>query len=74
MCGHAGAYEVDHLVERARGGDSFDPDNLRPVHGSNSPCPVCISDSTGRPRCCNQERNRKPRIAETVIDVDPHSI
>ncbi len=74
VCKHPGAYEVDHLLERARGGDPFDQDNLRPVHGSNAPCPVCISPSTGRPRCCNQERNRKPRADLPGVNVDPYSI
>ena len=66
VCGHPGAYEVDHLGERRYGGPSYDVANLRPIHGSNAPCPVCVSTTTGRARCCNQERNRKARVVEPV--------
>lgn len=69
VCGHGGAREVDHLDERARGGASYDLANLRPAHGSYSPCPVCVSTTTGRARCCNQERNRKPRTSPIVVDL-----
>lgn len=74
-CGHPGAYEADHLIRLADGGQRLDPDNLRPAHGSNAPCPVCISPTTGRPRCCNQERNRRtPPPARTPLSVDPRTI
>lgn len=70
ICGHPEAFEVDHLVRRADGGDPYDVTNLRPAHGSNAPCPVCISPSTGKPRCCNQERNRKARVERVAMSVD----
>ena len=69
LCGHEGANEVDHLGELRYGGSSYDPANLRPAHGSNSPCPVCISPTTGRARCCNQERNAKPRATPLAVDL-----
>jgi len=76
ICGHAGAYEVDHLAERKHGGASYDVANLRPVHGSSAPCPVCVGSRTGRPRCCNQERNRKPGsvVRGVPIEVDLGSV
>lgn len=58
ICGHPDALEVDHIDRLADGGDPYNLDTARPAHGSNYPCPVCVSDTTGRPRCCNQERNR----------------
>lgn len=73
-CGHPGGYEADHLQRLADGGDPYDPANLRPSHGSNYPCPVCISPSTGRPRCCNQERNRRSRPARQSLSVDLSTI
>lgn len=74
ICGHEGAYEVDHLTRRADGGAVFDLANLRPAHGSNAPCPVCISPSTGKPACCNQSRNRRPRAAKVALSVDPQDL
>lgn len=55
-CGHDGAGEADHVVPMRLGGDPYDPQNLRPMHGSNAPCPECLGERTGRPRCCNQEK------------------
>ncbi|GIE79077.1 hypothetical protein Aph02nite_50270 [Actinoplanes philippinensis] len=75
VCGHVGAWEVDHVVRRADGGDPYSLDNLRPAHGSNYPCPVCVSGTTRRPRCCNQERNARVRpVGRVPLTVDPHSI
>lgn len=74
-CGHPGAHEADHLVRLADGGDPYEVANLRPAHGSNSPCPVCISPTTGRARCCNQERNRKrPVVPRQSMSVDISTI
>lgn len=73
-CGHAGGFEGDHLVRLADGGDPYDPENVRPSHGSNYPCPVCISSTTRRARCCNQERNRTTRPQREAFAVDPSSI
>ncbi len=73
-CGHPGGYEGDHLQRLADGGDPYDPDNIRPSHGSNYPCPVCIGANTGRPRCCNQERNRKTPTTRVTLRVDLSSI
>lgn len=73
-CGHPNAYEGDHLVRLADGGAPYDPDNIRPAHGSNYPCPVCISPSTGKPRCCNQERNRRSQPTRTTLSIDPTTI
>jgi hypothetical protein len=73
-CTHPDGYEADHLVRLADGGDPYNVANLRPSHGSNYPCPVCLGATTGRPRCCNQERNRKrqatPRTPLTVNASD----
>ncbi len=69
LCGHGGAYAVDHLAERQHGGRSYEVGNLRPAHGTSAPCPVCISTTTGRPRCCNQERNRKARATPVAVDL-----
>jgi hypothetical protein len=70
LCGHGGAGEVDHLKKRSEGGALYDLANARPAHGSMAPCPVCRTPE-GRARCCNQERNRKPRPhrAEVVVDL-----
>lgn len=73
-CHHPGGYEGDHLIRLADGGDPYDPNNIRPAHGSNYPCPVCISPTTNRPRCCNQERNRRSRPARTALIIDPRTI
>jgi len=73
-CHHPGGYEGDHLVRLTDGGDPYNPDNIRPAHGSNYPCPVCISPTTGKPRCCNQERNRKTKTARTPLTIDPRTI
>ena len=73
-CGHPNGLEVDHLQRLADGGNPYDLNNARPAHGSNYPCPVCISPSTGRPRCCNQERNRKTVPQRTTLAIDPRSI
>lgn len=68
-CGHPGAGEVDHLVPMRVGGAPYDPNNLRPIHGSNAPCPVCVGKRTGRPRCCNQEKQAHDR--DTMPAVAP---
>lgn len=47
QCGHDGADQADHVIERRNGGTS-DLANLRPVHGT-APCPSCD-------RRCNQQR------------------
>ncbi len=69
ICGHVGATEVDHLRERQHGGDPYSIENVRPVHGSSAPCPVCVSTTTGRARCCNQERNRKAKGTPIRVDL-----
>jgi hypothetical protein len=75
VCGHERALEVDHLIRRADGGSVHDLRNLRPAHGSNYPCPVCIAPTTGRPRCCNQERNARPAAkARVPFSVDPRTL
>jgi hypothetical protein len=75
ICGHGGAYEVDHVNRLADGGDPYDLETARPAHGSNYPCPVCISTTTGRARCCNQERNRKAAPSgQVALSVDLGSI
>jgi len=73
ICGHPDAYEGDHVVRLADGGDPYDPWNIRPAHGSNYPCPVCTGARTGRPRCCNQERNghlpQRVITGEVAVDL-----
>lgn len=60
LCGHGGAGEADHLVPISTDTTQpVDPHLMRPAHGSNYPCRVCKT-STGRPRCCNQERGVGP--------------
>jgi hypothetical protein len=73
-CGHPGAYEGDHLIRLIDGGDPYSVDNIRPAHGSNYPCPVCISPTTGRPRCCNQDRHSRSQPTRTTLSVDPRTI
>jgi hypothetical protein len=73
-CHHPGGYEGDHLQRLTDGGDPYDPHNIRPAHGSNYPCPVCISPTTGRPRCCNQERNRRTKPARQPLTIDPRTL
>uniref|UniRef100_A8LZZ9 HNH domain-containing protein n=1 Tax=Salinispora arenicola (strain CNS-205) TaxID=391037 RepID=A8LZZ9_SALAI len=73
-CGHPEAHEVDHITRLSDGGSPYDVANLRPSHGSNSPCPVCVSPTTGRARCCNQERNRRPVIERQPLSIDPSCI
>lgn len=60
LCGHDGAGEADHLDPISlRPGQPVDPHAMRPSHGSNAPCPVCVG-ADGQPRKCNQERGIKP--------------
>lgn len=59
ICGHEGAHEVGHLDALAHNPQQrIDPMRMRPMHGSNAPCPVCKGNS-GKPRCCNQEQGIK---------------
>src|SRR5688572_5277173 len=76
-CPHEGAREVDHLIPISQGGDPYDLANLRPSHGSNSPCPVCVSPRTGRARCCNQERHGRKTVTvrnRTTMSVDVNTL
>jgi len=74
LCGHPGGYEGDHVVRLADGGDPYDPSNIRPAHGSNYPCPVCVT-AAGKARCCNQERNRRAPVSErTPLRVDTSTL
>lgn len=73
-CGHPGGLEGDHLIRLADGGAPYDPDNIVPSHGSNYPCPVCVGERTGRPRCCNQERNRRERGRQPIININPSDL
>lgn len=59
VCGHYGAREVDHVIPVSQGGAPYDIQNLRPAHGSNSPCMLCKSRRGTRGRSCNQERNKR---------------
>lgn len=60
LCGHESAGEADHLVPISIDADQpIDPHEMRPAHGSNAPCPVCVGRD-GKPRKCNQERGNKP--------------
>lgn len=61
-CGHLGAQQADHVVERRHGGGD-EVANLRPIHGNDQSakpggldyrCPTCG-------RSCNLERNRRSR-------------
>lgn len=76
LCGHPEAYEIDHLIPLADGGNPYDPNNLRPAHGSNYPCPVCRATANpSKPRSCNQERNRThKRPTRKPYTVDPQDI
>ncbi|GAA2681773.1 hypothetical protein Apa02nite_015020 [Actinoplanes palleronii] len=59
ICGHGGAREADHLTPLAIAPDQpISYQDMRPAHGSNSPCPECPKRE-GKPRCCNQERGTK---------------
>lgn len=59
ICGHAGAREAGHVVSLAERPDqALNPYAMRPLHGSNSPCPVCIG-ANGKRRCCNQEQGTR---------------
>lgn len=53
LCQHYGAGDIDHVIPKetwkAMGGHLEDPANLRPAHGAESRCPVCL-------RCCNQSK------------------
>jgi hypothetical protein len=72
-CGHdVGSGEVDHLIERAKGGSNTDPDNLAACHGSNAPCYIC---DPIRGRSCNQERRPATDDApDASIHVDPTAL
>jgi hypothetical protein len=66
LCGHDGAGEADHLDPISlTPGQRIDPQRMRPAHGSNAPCPVCVG-ADGKPRACNQERGTKPIEALTT--------
>lgn len=45
LCGHTGAFELDHEPARKvllqLGLDPNDPQFHRPAHGSSCPCPTC---------------------------------
>jgi hypothetical protein len=67
LCGHGQAGEADHLEPISIDGDQpIDPHAMRPSHGANAPCPVCVGNS-GRPRACNQERGNGPVTAPTLL-------
>jgi len=59
ICGHGGAGDVDHVVPRSellrRGLDPADPSNLKPAHGTRSPCRVCG-------RVCNQSKGARAYV------------
>lgn len=81
ICGHPNGLEGDHVIRITDGGNPFDPDNIRPAHGSNYPCPAwpeCRSAANpAKRRCCNQERNRRTRIQPadiTTINLDPNEL
>jgi hypothetical protein len=58
LCGHPGAGAVDHVISRKLAPWlALDPANLRPVHGSLSPCPVCG-------RRCNEEKGDRAGLPE----------
>lgn len=60
ICGHPGATEADHVIALSERPDlAVDLDNLRPAHGTYSPCPVCspAAEARGyRPVRCNPVR------------------
>lgn len=62
MCGHLGAYELDHepalVVLLQLGLDPNDPSYHRAAHGTSCPCPTCGQR-------CNQIKgagDRRPRL------------
>ncbi|WP_244933174.1 hypothetical protein [Micromonospora tulbaghiae] len=63
LCGHDGAYELDHDPPRkvllVWGLDPDDPRYHKPAHGTSCPCPTCGQR-------CNQVKgdraNRRPRM------------
>lgn len=63
ICGHGGAGDIDHVIPRSLlvqlGGDPEDLTNLRPAHGTRSPCPTCG-------RKCNREKSDKLHIPRQV--------
>jgi len=70
VCGHEGANEAGHIVSlKDNPHQRLDPDAMRPMHGSNSPCPRCLGRD-GRPRCCNQEMGTK---ALTSVFIPTHA-
>src|SRR5688572_3149767 len=59
ICGHEGAREAGHLEALAHNPmQPIDHTRMRPMHGSNAPCPICKGNN-GKPRCCNQEQGIK---------------
>lgn len=59
VCGHGGANEAGHIVSlKDQPHQRLNPDAMRPMHGSNSPCLSC-NGVDGKPRCCNQEMGTK---------------
>lgn len=70
LCGHAGAYEADHLDPIALDPDQApDPHRMRPSHGTTAPCPECVGAS-GEPRKCNQERGARMLPGPLVTSQD----
>jgi 5-methylcytosine-specific restriction endonuclease McrA len=58
LCGHPGSGAVDHVISRKLAPWlALDPANLRPVHGSLSPCPVCG-------RKCNEEKGDRAGLPD----------
>lgn len=57
ICLHSGAGDVDHVIPVAEGDVAgyYALDNLRPAHGTHSPCPACGMVA------CNQIKNRSTR-------------
>lgn len=76
LCGHPGSGDIDHIVPKSEGGDPWNPDNLRPAHGSLSMCYQC---DPVKGRACNQSRRRRRAEVFTgpgriVIDIDPRTL